>query len=197
MVSPPSSGPQSSPGSTMSTDEQPPPPPPNSLATTTPRFEAPAPPPPTEFAYRTRRSTITHRARSDSISSLGKRSHLLGLGEQLGRIYEENPGLFFEGPTEVPGNTPKTSQYIASPCSSPKSDRTSLYPTVLNLPHLQERLELLPPPAASRFSSPPSSVTGESSEYSLHHNIDFAREILFYHSGFVHSPPLDEELKYV
>lgn len=180
---PPSSGPQSSPGSTRSTDEQGPPPPPNSTATTTSRFDVPSPPPPTEFSYRARRPTITHRARSDSISGLGKRSNPPGLGERLERVYEENPGLFFEGPTEVPGNTPKTSQYVASSCSSPKSDRISLYPTVLNLPHLHERLELLPPPAASRFSSPPSSVAGESSEYILHHNIAFARAMLFHHQS--------------
>lgn len=168
-----SSGTQSSPDSTISSDERPPPPPPNSLAPTSPN--APAPP---EFLHRARRSSLTHRARSGSISSLGKRSNPPGLLEQLERIYEENPGEFFEGPTHVPENTPKTSRYVASNCSSPRSDRTSLYPTVLNLPQLDEQLEVLPPPAASLFSSPPSSIAGESSEYSLYHSIDFMRAIL-------------------
>ncbi|KAE9963070.1 hypothetical protein BLS_009719 [Venturia inaequalis] len=159
---PPSPGPQSPPASTISMDEQPPPPPPNSIVTTTPRFDAPNAPSPTEFAYRTRRPTITHRARSDSISSFGKRSNPPGLAEQLERIYEENPGEFFEGPSQVPENTPKTSHYAPSASSSPRSDRGNLYPTILNLPHLNEQLEVLPPPAASRFSSPPSSIAGES-----------------------------------
>ncbi|TLD18329.1 hypothetical protein E2P81_ATG12124 [Venturia nashicola] len=155
------SGPQS-PGSTMSIDEQPPPPPPNSTVTTTSRFDAPNAPPQTELAYRTRRPTSTHRARSDSIGSLGKRSNPPGLAEQLERIYEENPGEFFEGSSHVPENTPKTSRYARSSSSSPRSERANLYPTILNLPHLIEQLEVLPPPAASRFSSPPSSIAGES-----------------------------------
>ncbi|QDS71774.1 hypothetical protein FKW77_009261 [Venturia effusa] len=159
---PASSGPQSSPGSTISSGERPPPTPPNSFASTSSRCDVQNAPPPTEFARRPRRSTLTHRARSDSISSLGKRSNPPGILEQLERIYEEDPGQFFEGPTYVPENTPKTSRHVPSDCSSPKSDRASLYPTVLNLPQLNEQLEVLPPPAASRFSSPPSSITGES-----------------------------------
>jgi hypothetical protein len=171
---PPSSAPDSAASGVSPTAY--PPPPPDSIAILPPAFVAPPPPPPpppTEASYRARRNTLTHRHRSDSISGIGKRSNP-PFGEYVFRIHEENPGSFFEAPTDVPDNTPKTSHAGASTCSSPRSDRTNLQPKVLNLPQIIQRLEQLPPPAARRFSSPPSSVTGESSEY-LHHSAKDSR----------------------
>lgn len=136
---------------------------PGSIATVSPAssIAPPPPPPPSEVSSRGRWKTYTHRRHSDSI---GRRSNV-PFGEYLTEIHEESPGSFFEAPTGVPDNTPKTSHAGASVCSSPGSERTNLHPTVINLPQIIQRLEQLPPPAVSRFSSPPSSVTGESSEY--------------------------------
>lgn len=159
---PPSPVPQSA-TSAKSTTSQPLPAPPSSVASLPPMYAAPVAPPPSEASYRPRRTTIAHHSRNDSMNSIGKRSIPLSLSDQLYRIYEENPGTFFEAPTGVPDNTPKTSHAGTSTCSSPRSDRTNLQPTVFNLPKIIERLEQLPPPSVSRCSSPPSSITGESS----------------------------------
>jgi hypothetical protein len=75
--------------------------------------------------------------------------------EGLQRIQEETPGTFFEAYTTVPENTE-----IYSP-SDNGTPRTNLHATELNLPDIDEKLEQLPPPASSKFSTPTHSIAGD------------------------------------
>jgi hypothetical protein len=95
-------------------------------------------------------------ARLRRITPLSPNLHDPGFGEQLKRIQEEKPGEFFEGPTGVPENTPFMSE--AGTLDSP---RTNTFPRFIDLPQINERLEQLPAPASSRFTSPTPSTIGD------------------------------------
>jgi hypothetical protein len=172
--SPPLPFPSTPPFTAMSSTPAPPPPP-NSMVTVSPPASvapslAPPPPPPnSEVHVRTRANSLSPRHGQGSLSKRTGRD----FAAYLTKVQEEMPGSFYECHTGVPENTPKTSvaSHSVDGCSSPRSDRTNLQPTTLNLPHIVERLQQLPRPAASRFSSPPSSVYGESSE--CHHSLPY------------------------
>jgi hypothetical protein len=131
----------------------------------------PGSPPPTEGSGRSRSNTTNSLMSSSAgipaapyntptpsivqgdLSSLSKPAHL----ECLTKIQEETPGTFFEADTAAPENTPTTSvRGLGSPdCNAP---RTKSHATVIHLPEINERLEQLPPPASSKWSTPTQSI---------------------------------------
>jgi hypothetical protein len=86
-------------------------------------------------------------------------AHLNAVAEHLARIHEEAPGEFYEASTGVPENTPITGT------GEPGTPRTDFHPTVINLPNINQKLEQLPPPTSSKFSTPPASIIGDSSKW--------------------------------
>ncbi|KAF2436091.1 hypothetical protein EJ08DRAFT_674664 [Tothia fuscella] len=81
-------------------------------------------------------------------------------GEELKRIQEEKPGEFFEGPTGVPENTPMASECCGA-SDGGDTPKSRFHPTKLDLPTIDVKLEQLPPPLSSKFTSPDSSIVGD------------------------------------
>jgi hypothetical protein len=101
-------------------------------------------------------NTPTPSILQGDLSSLSRPPPLEGIA----KIQEEAPGRFFEADSAAPENTPATSvRGMHSPdCDTP---RTNFHATVIDLPEINEKLEQLPPPASSKWSSPPPSIAGD------------------------------------
>lgn len=85
------------------------------------------------------------------------------LGDAVTQFKEDTPGQFYEGDTDVPDNTPCTTDAASIAGTDDPATPRSQRSTAPDLPRVTERLEDLPVRLTSRFSSPTPSVFGGSS----------------------------------